>query len=368
MRFVDFIYEIIILLLAIVSIYEYILLQKHKKQLNTYELVRKKLYLTSDKISKTNNEDEIYSIVLNTIVDLIPNATKGSVLLVKDNGNFKFQVVKGFQQELVNFEIKREEAYLYKINGFKETAIINDPREYDRINTDKDTIEGLQKINALDIYCSISAPIYLDNRLIGLINVDSDSKYNKFTEKDLELMDQIKCELELAIKNALAQNKLKYLADFDELTDLINRRTLKKEFDNEIAKMKLHKNPFCLVMIDMDNFKFLNDTYGHHFGDLVLKRFSTILIESVGMNDVVARFAGDEFIIILKECDITSAEIKMKAITNIVESTKLDDVLIQFSYGICEVMPDSKMNFDKTLTYADTKMYENKRLKNLNEK
>jgi diguanylate cyclase (GGDEF)-like protein len=363
MSFFEFIYKFILVLFISFLLYEHIILQKYKKLLSRQEMIRKKLYETSEKISKTNDENEIYSIVLETIVDLIPNATKGSVLLVKDNGNFKFQVVKGFHEELVNFEIKREEAYLYKINEFKETAIINDPIEYDRINTDKETISGLQKINALDIYCSISAPIYIDHKLIGLINVDSDNKNLKFTDKDLELMDQIKCELELAIRNALAQNKLKYLADFDELTDLINRRTLKKEFDSEIENMKINKHPFCLVMIDMDNFKFLNDTYGHYFGDLVLKRFSNILIDSVGTNDIVARFAGDEFIIILKKVDLKLAEKKMRLITVIVDSTKLDNVLIKFSYGICEVHPDSETDFDKTLTYADTKMYESKKLK-----
>jgi diguanylate cyclase (GGDEF)-like protein len=331
--------------------------------LNRYEKTRKELHDTSEKISKTNDEDEIYSIVLDAIVELIPNATKGSVLLVHEDGNFHFKVVKGFQKELENFMIKKEEVYLYKINQFKETAIINNPKEFDRINTEKNTIEGLQKINALDIYCSLSAPIYIDNNLIGLINVDSDKINYIFTEKDLELMDQIKCELELAIKNALAQNKLKYLADFDELTGLINRRTLKKEFDNEIKITKSGKQPLCLVMIDVDNFKFLNDTYGHFFGDMVLKHFSNILCNSVGRSDVVARFAGDEFIIMFKDCNLAMAENNMKSLTDIVSSAKLEEVILKFSYGICEVVPCDNMNFDKTLALADTKMYEHKKLK-----
>jgi diguanylate cyclase (GGDEF)-like protein len=341
------------------------MLQNHKKLLNRYEKIRKVLHDTSERISKTNDEDEIYSVALDAIVELIPNATKGSVLLVHKDGNFRFKVVKGFQKELENFTIKKEEVYLYKINEFKETAIINNPKEFDRIYTDKDTVEGLQKINALDISCSISAPIYIDNKLIGLINVDSDKIDHIFTEKDLELMDQIKCELELAIKNALAQNKLKYLADFDELTGLINRRTFKKEFDSEIKRKRYYKHPFCLVMIDVDNFKFLNDTYGHFFGDTVLKHFSVLLSNSIGESDVVARFAGDEFIIMFTDCSLAQAENKMKSITEIVSAAKLDEVVLKFSYGISEVVSDNYMGFDKSLTLADTKMYEHKKLKGM---
>jgi diguanylate cyclase (GGDEF)-like protein len=363
MRFFDTIYLILFILVTAVSIYEYKRLQYYKKMLNRCEKTRKELHETSVKISKTNDEDEIYSIALEAIVKLIPNATKGSVLLINEDGNFHFQVVKGFQKELEEFIIKKEEAYLYKINEFKEAAIINNPQEFDRINTDKETIEGLNKINALDICCSISAPIYIDNELIGLINVDSERIDHIFTEKDLELMDQIKCELELAIKNALAQNKLKYLASFDELTGVMNRRTLKIEFDNETEKNKKDRQKSCLVMIDLDNFKFLNDTYGHYFGDMALKHFAEILSNSVRASDSIARFAGDEFILLLKDCDLAMAEKRMKSITEIVSLAKLEEVTMYFSYGICEIVPYDDLDLDKSLAFADTKMYEQKKLK-----
>ncbi|MDF2822382.1 MAG: putative diguanylate cyclase [Clostridiales bacterium] len=363
LRFDDPVYLIIIFLAALFTLYEYRLLQKHKKLLKRYEKIRKTLYDTSEKISKINDEDEIYSIVLDAIVELIPNATRGSVLLFGEDGNFHFQVVKGFQKELENLVIKKEEAYLYKINGFSKTAIINNPREFDRVNTGKDTVEELHKINALDICCTISAPIYIDNNFIGLINVDSDKAEHIFTENDLELMNQIKCELELSVKNALAQNKLKYLANFDELTGVMNRRTLKEEFDSELEKIKYEKQPFCFVMIDMDNFKFFNDTFGHYFGDKALKKFSNVLYNSVNKTDVVARFAGDEFIILFRNCDLALAETKMKSITEAVTFEKLDGIILEFSYGICEVRSYDNMNFDKTLAHADSQMYEHKKSK-----
>lgn len=360
---IDKIYMIMLIFVAGVSIYEFVLIQHQKKILSRYENYRKILYETSEKISQTNDKDEIYTIVLDAIVLLIPNATKGSVILLGKDGKFYFQVGKGYDKKLENITLKKEEVFLYRINEFRETAIINNPKKFDQINTDKNTIERFESINALDIYCTISAPIYINKELIGLINVDSDNRYSKFTEKDLELMNQFKCELELALKNAFAQNKLKYLANYDELTGLMNRRTLKKEFNKELDIIKISKLSFCLVMIDIDGFKFYNDTYGHYFGDVVLKKFTSILNNQVRKTDVVARFAGDEFVILFKNCDCAVAEIKMKSITEEVLSTNVDGITMSFSYGLCEVVPDNNMNFDAALTTADAKMYDHKKQK-----
>ncbi len=357
------IYQILLIMATAVSVSEFLLIGKQKKLLYIQDKIRKKLHDTSVKISKADHENEIYSIALEAIVELIPNATKGSVLILEEDGNFHYRVVKGFRKELMDFVIKKEEAYLYKMNEFKETAIIKNPREYDRLNTNRKTIEGLKKIKALDIFCSISAPIYIDNELIGLINIDSDKVNHMFSDNDLEITDQIKCELELAIKNALAQNRLKYLANFDELTGMMNRRTLKKVFDKEIAKNSNRK--ISLVMIDMDNFKMLNDSFGHCFGDTALKHFSDILSKSVRATDFVSRFAGDEFVLMLKECDLAEANKRMVAIAQKMDSLKLEEITLKFSYGICEFLSNSKMDFDAVLATADAKMYEHKRRKSL---
>jgi diguanylate cyclase (GGDEF)-like protein len=357
------IYRILFILATIVSVGEFILLGKQKRLLYIQEKIRKKLRKTSVRISKANHEDEIYSIALEAIVGLIPNATKGSVLILEEDGNFHYRVVKGFHKELKNFIIKKEKAYLYKINQFRETAIIKNPQEFDRLHADKETVEGLKKIKALDIYSSISAPIYIDNELIGLINIDSDKLNHNFSENDLEITDQIKCELELAIKNALAQNKLKYLANFDELTGMMNRRTLKLEFEKEVGKNNNRK--ISLVMIDLDNFKILNDSYGHYFGDRALKHFSEILGDSIRSSDLVARFAGDEFVLMLKDCDYVDATNRMRAIVQKMDMLKLDEIILKFSFGICEFVSNNKVEFDTILGIADAKMYEHKRRKSL---
>lgn len=355
---------VLLLVVTIISVYEYKLIKFHRQQLNNCETVRKKLFETNEMISKTNDEDKIYSIVLDTIMDIIPNATNGSILLYNcQDEKFYYKVVKGFVKDLESFSIKKEEAYLYRINGFKETVVITNPGEFDRNNISKDTIDKFDKINALDIACTISAPIYIDNRFMGLLNVDTNIDGHTFSDKDVYLLNQIKCELELAIKNALAQTKLKYLANYDELTGLANRRMLKKEFDKEVEEINNKKAPFSVVMIDLDNFKFFNDQYGHHYGDMVLKKFTELLKSSVRKSDVVARLAGDEFVIIFKDLTKEMAEIKMEQISKVILTEEFNGVILGFSYGIFEVKSKDIGNFDKVLAHADAKMYENKKVK-----
>lgn len=329
--------------------------------LHKYEYIRQRLFETSKIISKTNDEYKIYSIILDTIVDLIPNATNGSVLLYnEDDGKFYYKVIKGYQKDLEKFSFTKEETFLYKINELRETVIIENPLEFDQKNVHKDTVEGLQGINALDISCTLSAPIKVDNKVIGLINIDSTIPNHVFTDYDLNLMDQIKRELELVINNALAQNKLEYLANYDELTGLANRRTVKKEFNKELEKNKHIKKQMSLVFIDLDDFKKINDTYGHNFGDRALKYFSCTLKELVRKDDVVARFAGDEFVILFKEMDLAMATSKMNLIIETFETGPFEGITLKFCYGIYCVESGENISFDRILELADKQMYENK--------
>lgn len=354
----------IIIVLIFISLYQFRKVQCQTKLLNEYDYIRKKLLETCKIISKINDEDKIYSIVLDTIIELIPNADFGSVLIYNNKEDkFLYKVIKGYNKELEKFSFKREETFLYKINKFTETAIIKNPLEFDKKNVHKDTVKGLEGIKALDISCTLSAPLYVDNRVIGLINVDSHIPNHVFTASDLNLMEQIKCELELVINNALAQNKLAHLANYDDLTNLVNRRMFKEKFDNELIKIRKKRKQMAVVMIDLDDFKDINDTYGHNFGDMVLKHFSNILTNLVRKEDVVARLAGDEFIIMFKEMDINMATSKMNAITEAVEMEPFEGVVMNFSYGIYSIGYKEDISFNKIVELADAQMYENKRIK-----
>jgi diguanylate cyclase (GGDEF)-like protein len=98
-----------------------------------------------------------------------------------------------------------------------------------------------------------------------------------------------------------SQAKLKEMASRDELTGLFNRRFLKSKLEDELSRAKRYSHPLCVIFVDIDEFKDVNDKYGHPIGDIVLREFAELLQDSFREVDIVARYGGEEFCIILPE-------------------------------------------------------------------
>lgn len=156
---------------------------------------------------------------------------------------------------------------------------------------------------------------------------------------------------------------LEYQASHDPLTGLYNRAVLEKVVNAEIAKAKFSKETFSLIFIDLDNFKALNDTYGHQYGDEILKRIGEILRRNVRKNDIVARYGGDEFILLIHSKNNFEPEKVAKRIKKQVEQL-LKRYNISISYGIAVYGKDG-YTFEELIGTADRRMYEQKIIKKL---
>lgn len=103
------------------------------------------------------------------------------------------------------------------------------------------------------------------------------------------------------------QQHLEYQTQVDSLTSLFNRRAFEKKIQEEFERSKRYHNPLSLLILDIDNFKMINDTYGHHGGDAALVRISETFREKTRQSDFAARYGGEEFVLILPETDQDSA-------------------------------------------------------------
>ncbi|PIE01188.1 MAG: hypothetical protein CSA81_12585 [Acidobacteria bacterium] len=156
------------------------------------------------------------------------------------------------------------------------------------------------------------------------------------------------------------ENALKVLANYDQLTGLPNRSLFHDRIQQLINRSKRNHEKFALMFIDLDRFKLINDSYGHHYGDMVLVEVSKRLQLSIREQDTVARLGGDEFTIILDaiKSSNNAAVIARKVISNIVKPIIIKEkrFTITCSIGI-SLFPEDGENIQTLLTNSDTAMY-----------
>ncbi len=160
------------------------------------------------------------------------------------------------------------------------------------------------------------------------------------------------------------QEDLYHLSVTDPLTKLYNRRHFDTQFDIILSDHQKAQKPLCLLLIDIDGFKFINDTYGHPFGDEVLKNISELLQKLVRRNDYIARLAGDEFAMVLKNTGLKDAtRIAYKLHDNINQSQiqlPVGHIQIQCSIGVAEA-PTHGQTVQELISAADVALYQSKR-------
>ena len=153
------------------------------------------------------------------------------------------------------------------------------------------------------------------------------------------------------------------LVRHDQLTGTLNRRGLEETFENEVARSQRRKSPLCIALLDIDNFKKLNDSMGHDVGDAALIHLVTVIRETLRPQDTLARFGGEEFIILLPDTGLENAQ---KALVRLQrELTKRffladnEKILITFSAGVTDLRPDDTQA--SVTKRADEAMYTAKR-------
>lgn len=158
-------------------------------------------------------------------------------------------------------------------------------------------------------------------------------------------------------------SRTKYLSLTDELTGLSNRRFFEETFEKEFLRAQRYNNKLTLVMFDIDYFKKVNDTYGHQCGDYILKEVSNAALQTFRKTDMVFRFGGEEFVVILTETDTEQALIPLERFRKTIETLNLDyhgfPVNITVSIGACELTKDIKTK-ENLLEKADNALYEAK--------
>ncbi len=171
----------------------------------------------------------------------------------------------------------------------------------------------------------------------------------------------------LARKLKAANQELKVIAVRDNLTGLYNNRFFNRQLNIELSRSVRYRKPFSLVMMDLDHFKKVNDAYGHRTGDIVLQKISALIQKRVRISDIICRYGGEEFAVILPETDLKAAAHLAERLRTSIEQEEIkvdaNRIKITASIGVSTYLPAEGRSPSKSdlLEAADSALYASKR-------
>ncbi|WP_294349562.1 sensor domain-containing diguanylate cyclase [uncultured Clostridium sp.] len=324
----------ILVIIILVFIIRVLILKKKIKNINR---LQKEINILGDDISLLQKNKETYKYALDETIRLLGKGDRGNILIKNSDGTFKC--------------IAKMESEKYKN---KKIFDVGDVKKYKNIS--------ILNRNILNIGTVLVSPLKYHGDIIALIKIESLKLFKKFNEEDVIIMKQIRHEFEVAIRNYIAQEKLKYIATHDELTDLYNRRYFNEIFEEQLKLMSNKKSKGYLVVIDLDNFKIINDSYGHVQGDRAIMAMADAMRDILDVTDTYARMSGDEFIIIFRNNTYEEVEEKLIKIRKKIRESR-GDLEIDFTYGIAAINYEETLDKDELFANADKAMYDNKKIK-----
>ena len=328
------------------------------------------LYSVGQRITANLNRKNIYKIIAEEIKNLIQCDVLQISLINDEKKTLEYKLCMKLEDKLEMPPINLDDENrfgVYAINH-KQEILINDlKREYYKyFNNFEEFIEKLaeEQSRTLERFSQslIFVPIMIDSKVIGVIGVQAYEK-NAFTLKDVNTLKVLSTYVGIALENSRLYKEIKYRANYDVLTKIFNRREALRKSEKIYNKVKKYYDSYWVMMVDVDNFKKINDTYGHQTGDKVLASIAKVIKESIRECDIVGRYGGEEFIVIVKDDKNSYLKIAER-IRNNVENTVInigenEIIKVTSSIGITKMDATDK-TFQQIISEADKALYEAK--------
>jgi diguanylate cyclase (GGDEF)-like protein len=317
------------------------------------------LNTATSRLIPVKEPDMLYETILDMSIYLT-EAEKGSLMLVSDDTAYlTIKAAKGINRRLLtDIRIRAGEGIAGWV--FREGV----PLVMEDIEKNE---WGFPKRHKYRTSSFISVPLKLDEKTIGVLNISDKISGEVFSAEDMALISSFAAYATIALERStyyILAGHLKELSVTDSLTGLFNRRYFEERFFEELNRSDRHNLSFSLAMIDIDDFKIFNDSEGHLAGDEILKSIANISKDCLRISDVIARFGGEEFAVIMpqteKEEAILVSERIRKSIKEQIPSTwsVFPKKAITVSIGVATFPYDGKerkeliRNADKALYMA----------------
>jgi diguanylate cyclase (GGDEF)-like protein/putative nucleotidyltransferase with HDIG domain len=219
-----------------------------------------------------------------------------------------------------------------------------------------------------DLHSALVCPLYFGETFIGCLALYH-TVLNRYTEDHRRLIERVAEQAGAVIHNSIVFEQTQEDSLTDPLTSLPNRRSMFAHLSRELSRAERLGCEVALIVMDIDEFKAINDTHGHHVGDRALREMAAALHVALRPYDLCVRYAGDEFIIVLADCSAEAAEAKRRELQQRVSEIELDvrggrTVRLAASAGAA-VFPHDGVTSETLLAEADHRMYRDKAVRRL---
>jgi diguanylate cyclase (GGDEF)-like protein len=206
-------------------------------------------------------------------------------------------------------------------------------------------------------------PLKIEKEIVGVLNINDGEKVS-FNVSNLDFVLKLSEFISMTVSNAVLYERTKKLSVTDGLTGISNRPNMEQVLRSEFERSMRYGAPLSVVLLDVDNFKGVNDTYGHQKGDEILVAFASLLKKFCRANDTAARYGGEEFLMILPQSDAQGAFKIAERVRE--EMMKLNftgnesNFSVTTSCGVVELDRDFIKSTDQLVAMADQALYEAK--------
>ncbi|MFD2213782.1 sensor domain-containing diguanylate cyclase [Metabacillus endolithicus] len=303
---------------------------------------------------------EILNVFIEKITKMI-SVEAAYIIDVYDNDRMK--IIKEFEKGQIHLKSEPNKSAYKGISGYvfgiRESVLFHSRKQWVNIKSSQlpDSVESV-----------IGVPVKRNQDLVGIVILASNKK-RAFDRTQLMLIDLLSTYLGVAIENARNYEKTKKQSEHCALTGLFNYRFIENKLKEEFELINGQVNRYLsVILFDLDHFKAVNDTYGHHAGNQVLIELANRIVETVGANGIVARYGGEEFVVLLpdyrNEGSLLIAEKLRQKIANtpFTIETTLNDVnqtqtiFVTASFGVATAPNDADDPFS-LIRHADRAMY-----------
>ncbi len=332
------------------------LLQQQIKELEQQNLGNQLLNQLGTSLQTCITFEEAYTAIAPLLPQIFPDYSGRIFIMTISQQNIASSVVEWGNQALPKLkEINLEDCYALKFKGQNFSSDIDSPTKRCPHCRPRTQFPQEQKL-----FCF---PLKNEEKVLGVVHLYSKTQQSLSPTKNQFVLNVIQ-QLTLSFKNLKLLNTLKLESIRDPLTGLFNRRYFNEILERLLARSSEGNYTVSLVMIDIDHFKSLNDTFGHPAGDKILQDFSIFLKGYVRPTDIACRYGGEEFVLILPECSleiaVQRAEKVRRGIQYMVmryQGKRLGKVTV--SLGVAS-FPHQALTLEKLVEVADTALYQAK--------